>query len=91
MGKENFKMSDSYFDKKKKCWFITLEEKSGVFGLVKKYVDYVESHFVFTNNKKLKVFYLYPEMTQLLFDDERTEFLTNCLRRIKFDETGEII
>lgn len=84
-------MADNYFDKKKKRWFITLEEKSGILGLVKKYVDYVESQYVFTNDKTLKVFYCYPEMKQLLFNDERTKFLTNCLRRIKFEETGEII
>jgi len=86
-----FKMTDSYFDKKKKRHFITLEEKTGPFGLVKNYIDYVDSDYTFTNFKGLRVFYSYPEMHQLNATDPRTKYLTDCLRRIKFEETGEII
>ena len=91
MGKQNFKMVDSFYDKKKKRQFITLEEKSGAFGLVKKLVDYVDSTYVFNANKDLRVFYRYPEMEQLLYGDPRSKYLTDCLRRIKFEDTGEII
>jgi len=90
MAKKNFKMVDSFYDKKKKRQFITLEE-SGMLGFNKELIDYVDSQYIFTQNKDMRVFYRYPEMKQLDYSDPRTEYLTDCLRRIKFENSGEIL
>lgn len=79
------------YDELKKRWFITLEERSGLFGLVKKYIDYVDSDYVFKQEKTKIAFYRYPEMECLQKNDPRTQFLTDVLRRLVFEKTGEII
>lgn len=84
MGKK-FKMIEYKYDDKSKRTKIVLGE--GVF--IKTEKVYVDTGYTFKNNNE-QVFCTFPEMAQVKNKSEEHVFLNDCLRRIKFEKTGEI-
>ena len=81
-------MVDYKYDEKTKRTYIVLKEPTWG-GLSSKEETYIDTNHTYTNNKK-QVFMTYPDMVQIDNSDPRTEFLNGCLRRIKFEKTGDI-
>lgn len=84
MGKK-FKMIEYKYDDKTKRTKIVLAE--GVF--VKTETVYVDTGYTFKSNNE-QVFCTFPEMTEINNRSDEHNFLNGCLRRIRFEETGEI-